>query len=121
MDIISFKIGYQNFISKIANFGLKIPKFFTFNIYLDFCKKSQADKVLWHLEHYGTITNMQCHEIYGIRHAPSVIRQLRNRFKFQGNHYKIDSKPKQGSDRWGNPCIWAEYTLLPTDEQKKTA
>jgi len=121
MDIISFQIGYQNFISRLSHFGLKIPKLFDFKVYFTFCKKSQVEKVFWHLENYGCITNMQCHEIYGIRHAPSVIRCLRAKLKFQGNHYMIGNNKKDGCDRWGNPCIWTEYTLLPTEEAKMSA
>ena len=39
--------------------------------------KSQAYKVKWWLEKYGSITNAQCHELFGIRHCPSVIRDIR--------------------------------------------
>jgi hypothetical protein len=77
--------------------------------------KSQADKVLWYLETHGRITNMQCHEIFGIRHAPSVIRDLRKRFQLQGNKYEIINEHKKGCNRFGEPVIWDDYVLKKKD------
>lgn len=54
--------------------------------------KSQADKVLWWLQKHGSITNAQCHEIFGIRHCPSVIRDIRKKFEQEGNRYEIINK-----------------------------
>lgn len=73
--------------------------------------KSQADKVLWWLEEHGKITNAQCHEIFGIRHAASVIRDLRKRFQVQGCSYEIINNRKKGCNRFGEPCHWDEYIL----------
>lgn len=111
MDIID---RYKDFLSNLkyycknALFPVKLSLF----DFREFCKKTQADKVLWHLETFGSITNLQCHAIYGIRHAPSVIRDLRRRFKFQGNKYKIENRHKKGCDRFGNPVNWDEYVLI---------
>ena len=74
--------------------------------------KSQPDKVIWWLEQYGKITNAQCHEIFGIRHAACVIRDLRKRFKKQGNKYEIINNRKEGCNRFGEPCHWDEYVLI---------
>ncbi len=81
--------------------------------------KSQADKVLWYLQTYGRITNMQCHEIFGIRHAPSVIRDLRKRFKLQGGHYEIINEPMKGCNRFGEPCHWVKYVLVKKENKEK--
>lgn len=73
--------------------------------------KSQAEKVLWYLQNHGRITNMQCHEIFGIRHAPSVIRDLRKKFLQQGSEYEIINERKEGCNRFGEPCYWDDYVL----------
>lgn len=44
-----------------------------FNIYERLKGSKQYERIWWHLQEFGQITNMQCHELYGIRHAPSVI------------------------------------------------
>ena len=80
--------------------------------------KSQADKVLWFLETHGRITNLQCHEILGIRHAPSVIRDLRKRFKNLNSPYEIINERKKGCNRFGEPCWWDEYVLINRKEQE---
>lgn len=105
---------YNEFVKQLKVYYSQIPKGLSFLFFINFCKKSQADKVLWHLENYGSITNLQCHTIYGIRHAPSVIRNLRQRLKFQGDIYRIENKQKRGCNRFGKPCNWDEYTLVPT-------
>ena len=47
--------------------------------------KSQEDRVMWFLKEFGRISNKQCHEILGIRHAPSVIRNLRKKLAVRTN------------------------------------
>lgn len=76
-----------------------------------FMGKSQASKVLWYLKTHGSITNMQCHEIFGIRHAPSVIRDIRKKFKEQNSEYEVVNEPEKGCNRFGEPCHWVRYTL----------
>lgn len=39
---------------------------------------TQAERVYNHLQVWGSITNAQAHEMYGIRHLPSVIRDIKN-------------------------------------------
>ncbi len=111
------RVQYYNDFIKHLKFYVKkvqIPKDLNFFFFKGFCKSTQADKVLWHLENFGSITNLQCHAIYGIRHAPSVIRDLRQRLKFQGNKYKIENRTKKGGDRFGNAISWDEYVLIST-------
>ena len=74
--------------------------------------KSQPDKVLWYLETHGRITNKQCHELFGIRHAPSVIRALRERFKKQDSKYEIINESKKGCNRFGEETWWDDYVLV---------
>lgn len=106
--------GYMEFISQLKVFYSYIPKCLNFFFFKDFCKKTQVDKVYWHLQEYGEITNLQCHAIYGIRHAPSVIRALRHRLKFQGDQYRIENETKKGCNRFGKSCYWDVYKLVPT-------
>ncbi len=111
-----FHNNYMEFIRQLKVFYSQIPKCLSFFFFKDFCRKTQADKVLWHLEEFGSITNLQCHAIYGIRHCPSVIRDLRQRLRLQGNRYKIENRTKRGCNRFGQPTNWDEYILVPTED-----
>jgi hypothetical protein len=84
------------------------------SIFSEWRGKSQADRVLWHLQTYGRITNLQCHELYGIRHCPSVIRDLRKKFIKQGNEYAIINETKKGCNRFGDAVTWDDYVLVKT-------
>lgn len=110
---------YNDFIRNLKFYcKAQIPKGLSFLFFQNFCNKSQADKVLWHLETYGSITNLQCHAIYGIRHAPSVIRGIRQRLKLCGSPYKIENRTKHGCNRFGKPTYWDEY-ILTTGENNE--
>lgn len=78
-----------------------------------FCKLPQADKVWWHLKKTGKITNKECHDVYGIRHCPSVIRDIRNNpFTYGDNHFYIESVRVDGeADRFGKATFHDIYTL----------
>lgn len=85
-----------------------------------FCElkgKTQAERVLWHLERFGRITNLQCHDLYGIRHCPSVIRDLRKKFLKQGSEYAIINEKKKGCNKFGDPVTWDDYVLVKTNSQ----
>lgn len=106
-----FGENFQKFISRLYLYYRNLPRSLTIAFFLNFCTKSQAEKVYWHLQNFGSITNLQCHENYSIRHAPSVIRDIRKRLALEGNHYMITNKPKKGCNMFGKPCNWVEYTL----------
>lgn len=74
-------------------------------------KMTQADRVLNHLKEHGCITNMQCHLLYGIRHCPSVIRDVKKKLLIQGSIFYIDTEPQKGCDRYGNKTNWVKYIL----------
>lgn len=80
--------------------------------------KSQADRVWWFLEEHGRITNKQCHELLGIRHAPSVIRDLRKKLEEENSDYAIINEKKTGCDRFGNPTWWDDYVLIKNGTQR---
>lgn len=101
----------EDFITEIKNrYGKTI--YFTDDEFKKFSKLRQVDKVWWHLKNFGTITNKICHEVYGIRHCPSVIRDLRdNPFVYGDNHYYIESVDVKEPDRWGKETNFFVYTL----------
>lgn len=82
-----------------------------FKIYEILRGSKQYERVLWHLQEFGQITNMQCHELYGIRHAPSVIRDIRKKLALK-NEYEIINEHKTGCDRFGNACTFDVYKLV---------
>ena len=66
--------------------------------------------------------NNGCATCFGclfIRHASSVIRYLRKRFKAQGSKYEIINNHKKGCNRFGEPCRWDEYVLIKKQEESK--
>ena len=78
---------------------------------------TQSDIVFWHLQKYGRITNLQCHELYGIRHCPSVIRDLKKKLVQQGCEYEIICERKKGCSRFGAKTWWKDYILVKTTSQ----
>lgn len=77
--------------------------------------KSQPYKVWWWLQEHGRITNLQCHEIFGIRHCPSVIKQIRK--KIQNTDWEIVNEKKKGVNRFGEQTWWDDYVLTKKAEQ----
>lgn len=86
-----------------------------FNIYERLKGSKQYERVWWHLQEFGQITNMQCHELYGIRHAPSVIRDIRKKLALK-NEWEIINEHKNGCDRFGNSCTFDIYKLVKRNE-----
>lgn len=41
------------------------------------CKLNQREVILLHLIENGSITNKECNELYGYRHLPAIIRDLK--------------------------------------------
>jgi hypothetical protein len=75
---------------------------------------SQAERVYNHLQIFGSITNAQAHEMYGIRHLPSVIRDIKEKFnaEFEPNE-RIT-----GCNRFGEKVWWEKYILKKQDNYK---
>jgi hypothetical protein len=73
---------------------------------------TQAEIVLNHLMEHGRITNMQCHLLYGIRHAPSVIRDIKKKLQIE-DIYEITTEAKAGCNRYGDKTNWVDYILTP--------
>lgn len=67
--------------------------------------KTQAYKVLRHLKIYGKIDPFTAISEYGIMRLSARIWNLREM------GYTIETHTKQGINRFGEPCRWAEYVL----------
>ncbi|MBQ1769095.1 MAG: hypothetical protein IIZ99_00125 [Turicibacter sp.] len=74
---------------------------------------SQAERVYNHLLIFGSITNAQAHENYGIRHLPSVIRDIKLKFNVD-----FDKERLTGCNRFGDKVWWEKYILKQKKENK---
>jgi hypothetical protein len=75
---------------------------------------SQAERVYNHLQVFGSITNAQAHEMYGIRHLPSVIRDIKEHYSAE-----FDKERMTGCNRFGEKVWWEKYILKPKETQYK--
>lgn len=67
---------------------------------------SQIERIYAHLQIRGSITNAEAHELYGIRHLPSVIRDIKKK-----HSVNIADEWKDGKNRYGEKCRWKLYSL----------
>lgn len=72
---------------------------------------SQAERVYNHLLWRGSITNAEAHEQYGIRHLPSVIRDIKEKYKVE-----FDKERLTGCNRFGDKVWWEKYILKTPDK-----
>lgn len=73
---------------------------------------SQIERVYAHLQIRGSITNAEAHNLYGIRHLPSVIRDIKKKYSVN-----ITDEWRDGENRYSEKCRWKVYKI----EQKQTA
>lgn len=73
---------------------------------------SQIERVYAHLQIRGSITNAEAHDLYGIRHLPSVIRGIKKKYGVS-----FADEWKDGKNRYSEKCHWKVYKI----EQKQTA
>ena len=64
---------------------------------------TQKEKVLKHLQNFGSITSWDAIELYGATRLSAIIYLLR-----QEGH-KISSKTEKGRNRYGHPVQFAKY------------
>lgn len=83
----------------------------SFSWFLVFRKRTQAQKMWWHLKTFKKITSANAEDIYHFRHPPSIIRDIRKKLISEGSDYQINNVTKEGVDWWGNACKYDEYTL----------
>lgn len=75
---------------------------------------SQSERIYTHLQAFGTITNAQAHNDYGIRHLPSVIRDIKKLYNIP-----IYDWWEKGVNRFNEKCQWKVYSLY--EQKQKTA
>lgn len=75
-------------------------------------KITMKDRVLEHLEKYGTITSIEAIKKYGCTRLSHYIYLLRN------EDYNIISDYKKIKTRYGEPATIAVYTLIRNEEKK---
>lgn len=67
---------------------------------------TQCERIIRHLEDYGTITSLEAIVEYGILRLASRINDLRR----QG--YAISSETQTGKNRYGEPTHYSVYKLV---------
>lgn len=68
-------------------------------------KTTQREKVLEHLEKYGSITSIEAIALYGATRLSDIIYRLRN------SGYTIITENKTTLNRFGNVTNYAKYIL----------
>ena len=68
-------------------------------------KLTQSQRILRHLQDYGTITTWQAIEDYGITRLSARV------FDLKEMGYKISGEVKSGLNRYGEKVSWKEYRL----------
>ena len=68
-------------------------------------KLTQNERILRHLRDYGTLTNVEAIQEYGIGHLASRISELRK------EGHPIVSEPMKGKNRYGETTRWARYRM----------
>ena len=67
---------------------------------------NQAKLILKHLLKYGSITQKESSDRYGILRLSARIYELRNKYE-----YTIVSITEKGKNRFGEPTHWTRYYL----------
>lgn len=68
-------------------------------------KITQCDRILRHLNDYGSITSLEAMQEYGILRLASRINDLKNR------GHKIISITEKSKNRYGEPTYYSVYML----------
>lgn len=67
---------------------------------------TQVERVYNHLLVFGFITNAQANEMYGIRHLPGVIRDIKKKYNAEFENERVT-----GCNRFGEKVWWDKYKL----------
>ena len=66
---------------------------------------TQSERILRHLEDYGSITQMDAMKDYGIMRLASRVNDLRR------EGHPIITEVVTGKNRYGEPTRWAQYRM----------
>ena len=69
-------------------------------------KLTQCDRIVRHLNDYGSITQAEASAEYGIARLASRMSDLKKR------GYKFEVVTIYGKNRYKEPCHWAEYRKI---------
>ena len=109
LDYEKVERAKKSFIYKLKSYELEPPELTT-EQFIDLFSQTQAEKVLWHLQHFRTITSDQC-KMYGISYCSSAIRDLENKLRADRSDYYI-YRNRVSSTNWLNKKLnYTEYTL----------
>lgn len=72
--------------------------------------KTQKQRILEHLEKYGSITTFQSFMMYGDTRLSDKIYQLKK------DGYKFEEEVQNGQNRFGNPVRYKKYILVKEGE-----
>lgn len=67
---------------------------------------SQREAILNHLQTRNSITSIEAINNYGVTRLAAVV------FALKKEGYNIHSNIKHGMTRYGEPCCYAEYSLV---------
>lgn len=69
-------------------------------------KTNKTQLILQHLQNNVGITSMEAFELYGVTRLAAIV------FNLRGCGYHIVTVSKEGKDRYGHYCRYAEYRLV---------
>lgn len=69
-------------------------------------KMNKTEKVLEHLQKYGSITSLEAIELYGVTRLAAII------FGFRKNNYNIETIDMPFVDRFGTKSHYGKYVLI---------
>lgn len=77
---------------------------------------TQAQRIYTHLQIWGSITNKQANEDYGIRHLPSVIRDIKKKYGVEFRKERITGE----HNRFGD-AVWYDVYFLKSEGDRAYA
>lgn len=65
--------------------------------------KTHEEEILWHLQRYGSITDVKARDYYRTNRCSEYIRRLREK------GYEIETQWANGKDKWGRKVRYGVY------------
>ena len=75
-------------------------------------KESQKERVLKHINQYGSITQKEAWELYGASRLSAIIYDLKYK-----DGYNIKTEMVKGKNRYGEPTCFGAYSFVEQDEE----
>lgn len=71
--------------------------------------KPQTTQLFEHLKAHGSITQVEAYELYGNTRAAAAVFEMRK------SGIPVVTERKEGKNRFGETCTFAQYRLLKED------